>query len=159
LQRPVARDSRATARGRSAGSSSATPRQAAAGVLGWPAEGLIVGAAGAILIAISLYQLWNAGRGGFAGEIDTEAMGPLQRRLLVISGRVGMAARALVFALVGYFLMRTAIDYDPNRAVGVDGGLAHLHHEPLGQWLLALVAAGLLTFAVYSVLEGLYRRL
>ncbi len=143
----------------SSGSSFAAPRHAAAGVLGWPAGGLIVGAAGAILIAVSLYQLWDALSGGFAGEIETAAMGPLQRRLLMGSGRVGLAARAIVFALVGYFLLRTAIDYDPNRAVGVDGALAHLHHEPLGPWLLGLVAAGLVTFAVYSLLEGAYRRL
>jgi hypothetical protein len=86
-------------------------------------------------------------------------MGPAKRRLLMASGRVGLAARAIVFALVGYFLLRTAIDYEPSRAVGVDGALAHLHREPLGQWLLGLVAAGLLAFAVYSVLEGAYRRL
>jgi hypothetical protein len=128
-------------------------------VLGWPAGALIVGAAGAILSAISLYQLYDAVSGGFASEIETEAMGPLQRRLLMISGRIGLAARALVFALVGYFLLSTAIDYDPNRAVGVDGALARLHHEPLGQWLLGLLAAGLMMFAAYSLLEAAYRRL
>jgi hypothetical protein len=143
----------------SAGSSSATPKQAAAGVLGWPGGGVIVGAAGAILIAISLYQLWDALSGGFAGEINTSTMGPVKRRALMISGRVGLSARALVFALVGYFLLRTAIAYDPNRAVGVDGALAHLHHEPLGKWLLAATAVGLVTFGVYSLLEGAYRRL
>jgi hypothetical protein len=77
----------------------------------------------------------------------------------MVSGRIGLTARALVFALVGYFLLRTAIDYDPNRAVGVDGALASLHREPLGQWLLGLVAVGLVTFAVYSLLEAAYRRL
>jgi hypothetical protein len=143
----------------SSGSSFAAPKHAAAGVLGWPAGALIVGAAGAVLISVSLYQLWDAVSGGFAGEIETEAMGPLQRRVLMVSGRTGLAARALVFALVGYFLLRTAIAYDPNRAVGVDGALAKLHHEPLGQWLLALVAAGLLMFAAYSMLEAAYRRL
>ncbi|HEY1593514.1 MAG TPA: DUF1206 domain-containing protein [Solirubrobacteraceae bacterium] len=143
----------------SAGDSSATPRQAAAGVLGWPAGDVIVGAAGAILIATSLYQLRDAVSGAFAGEIEMRSMGRAKRRLLMASGRVGLAARAIVFALVGYFLLRTAIDYEPSRAVGVDGALAHLHREPLGQWLLGLVAAGLLAFAVYSVLEGAYRRL
>ena len=39
-------------------------------------RGAIVGAAGAILIAVSLYQLWDALSGGFAGEIETAAMGP-----------------------------------------------------------------------------------
>ena len=30
----------------------------------------------------------------------------------------------VVFALVGYFLIRAAIDYDPDKAVGLDGALA-----------------------------------
>ena len=64
-----------------------------------------------------------------------------------------------MFALVGYFLLKTAIDYDPREAVGLDGALARVHRQPLGSWLLALAAAGLLVFAVYSLFEARYRRL
>ena len=39
------------------------------------------------------------------------------------SGRVGLAARAIVFALVGYFLLRTAIDSNPVDARGTAGAL------------------------------------
>jgi hypothetical protein len=143
----------------SSGNSSGEARHAAAGVLGWPAGGVIVGVVGAGLIAISLYQLWDGLSGRFAEEVKTERMGPREHRLFLALGRIGLTARALVFALVGYFLLRTAIDYNPNSAVGIDGALARLHHEPRGQWLLGLVAAGLLTFAVFSLLEGRYRRL
>ncbi len=72
---------------------------------------------------------------------------------------MGLIARAAVFALIGYFLIRTAIEFDASKAIGVDGALAEVHHQPRGPWLLGLVAAGLLTFAVFSVLEGRYRRL
>jgi hypothetical protein len=34
-----------------------------------------------------------------------------------------------------------------------------LHHQPFGPWALGFVAAGLLTFAAFSVLEARYRRL
>jgi hypothetical protein len=143
----------------SSGNSSGETRHAAAGVLGWPGGEMIVGTAGALLIAISLNQLWDAVRGGFADEIKTEQMGAGARRVLMVLGRVGLASRAIVFALIGYFLVRTAIDYQPSSAVGVDGALARLHHEPLGPWLLGLIAAGLLTFAAFSLMEARYRRL
>jgi hypothetical protein len=120
---------------------------------------VIVGAAGAALVAISLYQIRDAFRGGFAHDSKLQQMGPRERRLFMVLGRTGFAARALVFALVGYFLVRTAIDFNPNRAVGVDGALARLHAQLLGRWLLGLVAAGLLTFAAFSFLEARYRRL
>jgi hypothetical protein len=37
--------------------------------------------------------------------------------------------------------------------------LAKLQHQPFGPWLLGLVAAGLLIFAVHSFFEARYRRL
>ena len=143
----------------SSGGGSGEPRQAASGILGWPGGQLIVGLAGAALLAISLYQLYDALRGGFANQSKTEQMNSRERRVFMLLGRVGLSARALVFALIGYFLLRTAIDYKPADATGVDGALARLHHEALGPWLVGLVALGLITFAAFSLLEGRYRRL
>lgn len=143
----------------SAGNASTESRQAAAGVLGWPGGQLLVGAAGAALIAISLYQAYDAIRGGFAGDSKLGRMGPDQRRVFMLLGRLGLGARSLVFVLVGYFLLDTAIDFNPQTAVSVDGAIARLHQQPLGPWLVGLVGAGLLTFAVFSLFEARYRRL
>lgn len=143
----------------SASSSSTAPKQAAAGVLGWPGGQLIVGGCGAVLVAISLYQLYDAVGGGFGAEANTGRMSRSERRVFMTLGHVGLTARALVFAVVGYFLVRAAVDFNPSSAVGVDGALARLHRAPLGPWILGLVAIGLLVFAAFSLLEALYRRL
>jgi hypothetical protein len=143
----------------SSGSGSNAPSKAAAGVLGWPGGAVIVGIAGAVLIAISLYQIYDAYRGGFLKDSKLREMSRLARRTFTILGRVGLPARAIVFGLVGYFVLETAIDFDPREAVGLDGALARVHREPYGPWLLALAAAGLLVFAAYSLLEARYRRL
>lgn len=144
--------------GGSSGSSSA-PSQATAGVLGWPAGPVIVAIAGGALIAISAYQAYDAWRGRFAQDSKLSEMSPLERRLFMVLGRVGLIARALVFMLVGYFLVKAAIDFNPRDAVGLDGVLARVHRQPFGPWLLGVVAAGLLVFATYSLLEARYRRL
>lgn len=143
----------------SSANASAQQKHAAAGVLSWPGGQEIVAIGGGVLIAISLYQLYDAVSGGFTDEAKTQEMGQAERRLFVVLGRVGLGARALVFALVGYFFVRTAIDFNPNDAVGLDGALARLHHQPLGPWILGFAAAGLIVFAAYSLLEGRYRRL
>jgi Domain of Unknown Function (DUF1206) len=143
----------------SSGSSSSEPSQTASGVLGWPGGPVIVGVAGGALIAISLYQLYDALSGGFAGEAKTGEMKARERDLFLTIGRIGLSARALVFVLIGYFLVRTAIDYNASQATGVDGALARLHHQDLGPFLVALVGAGLLIFATYSLFEARYRRL
>jgi hypothetical protein len=143
----------------SSGNSSSEPRDAAAGVLGWPGGQLIVAIGGAVLLAISLYQLYDALGGRFAKDSKMQQMGRRERRLFMWLGHIGLTARALVFALVGYFLVRAAVDYTPGSAVGVDGALERLHHQSFGHVILGLVAAGLVTFAAYSLLEAKYRRL
>ena len=140
-------------------SGSSEPSKAASGVLGWPGGAVIVGVAGCVLIAISLYQIYDAFRGGFAEDTKQQEMSRLERRAFMAIGRVGLIARAMVFGLIGYFVVKTAIDYNPRETTGLDGALARVHHEPFGPWLLGLVAAGLIVFAAYSLLEARYRRL
>lgn len=141
------------------GGGSGDPAHTTAGVLGWPGGPVIVGIAGGVFIAICLYQIYDAFRGGFAEDVKTGEMSTGQRRMFMAIGRVGLSARSLVFGIVGYFLLRAAISYNAHDAVGVDGVLARVHREPFGTLLLALVAVGLLVFACYSLFEARYRRL
>lgn len=143
----------------SGGSSSGGPQHAAAGVLGWPGGPVLVGLGGGVLIAVSLYQIYEGVSGSFAQEEKTQRMARKERQLFLILGRIGLTARALVFLLVGYFLVRTAFDYSASQAVGVDGALARLHHQTFGPWLVGAVGVGLLVFAVFSFFEARFRRL
>ena len=61
-----------------------------------------------------------------------------------------------MFALVGVFLMKAAVEYDPSEAEGLDGALARLADQPYGQVLLGLAAAGLLAYAAYCLADARY---
>ncbi len=74
-------------------------------------------------------------------------------------GTVGHVARAIVFGLVGVFLVKAAADYSAKEAIGLDGALAKLYNQPYGPWLLGAVAAGLVAFAIFSLSEARYRRI
>ncbi|MEA2298126.1 MAG: hypothetical protein QOF77_1062 [Solirubrobacteraceae bacterium] len=138
---------------------SGAPHRAAAGVLGWPGGQWIVGLTGLVFVGVSLYQAYEGLRGGFLDDAKTEEMSADMRRFLDVLGRVGLVSRAVVFALIGYFLIVTAIDYDPGKAVGIDGALREVARQPYGSWLLGLVAVGLMIFAAGSFAEARYRRL
>lgn len=141
------------------GHSSSQPKQAAAGILGWPGGPVYVGIAGAVLIGISIYQAYDAVRGKFAEDCRTEDMGSRSWHAFMVIGHIGLVARAAVFAAVGYFVCRTAVEYNPSAAVGLDGALGRLRQGQFGPWVLGLVAMGLLVFAVFSLAEAHFREL
>ena len=72
------------------------------------------------------------------------------RRVVDIAGTVGYSARALVFAVIGVFLIRAAWEHDPSETIGLDGALLRLAQAPLGPLLLALVGAGFGCYAVWA---------
>ena len=143
----------------SSGSSSGNPKHTAAGVLGWPAGTWLVGMAGVVLIGIGLYQGYRALTRKFTKDSKTEQMKPEVRHLFERVGMFGYFARMVVFALVGVFLIRAAVDYNPSRAVGLDGALAQIAHASYGPYLLGVVAAGLIAFGMYSLADARYRRI
>jgi fumarate reductase subunit D len=142
----------------SSGGSGST-QKTTAGVFGWPGGTWLVGLAGAVLIGIGLYQGYRGLSKDFLKDSKTEQMSPRMRNWIEWIGTFGHLARMVVSGLVGVFLIKAAIDYNPNKAVGLDGALAKTVHAPYGPFLLALVAAGLIAFGVYSLSDARYRRI
>jgi len=137
---------------------SGNPDSATGGVLGWPAGTWIVGIAGLVLIGVGVDQARKGITKDFCEDSKTEQMGQGMKKAFTAAGVAGYVARAVVFGLMGVFLIKAAIDFDPDKAVGLDGALAKLRDAPYGPVLLGIVAAGLLCFAVYSALDSRYRR-
>jgi hypothetical protein len=80
-----------------------------------------------------------------------------ERGWAIAVGVAGHAARAVVFGLIGAFLVKAAVQYDPQEAIGIDGALRKLVQQPYGEPLLGVVAAGLLAYAVYCLVQARYR--
>jgi hypothetical protein len=143
----------------SGGGGSGAPKKATAGVLGWPAGPWLVGIAGVVLIGIGLYQGYRGLSNEFLDDSKTEEMSEAARRWLQWIGTFGYLARMVVFGLVGVFLIKAAVDYNPAKAVGLDGALAKLAHASYGPYALGVVAAGLIAFGLYSLTDVRYHRI
>ena len=59
-----------------------------------------------------------------------------------------------IFALIGVFLTKAAVDYKPKDAIGLDGALQKLAHASYGPWLLGLTAAGLVAYGIYCLVDA-----
>jgi hypothetical protein len=134
------------------------PDKATGGVLEWPGGQILVGIAGLVMIGVGLEQGYKGIRTKFLEQSKTEQMNERVERAFTALGVFGHLARMVVFTLVGYFLVRAAIDYDADRAVGLDGALTKVAQASYGPILLGIVAAGLIGFAAYSVVDARYRK-
>ncbi len=80
-------------------------------------------------------------------------------RAFTALGVFGHLARMVVFGLVGYGLVKAAVNYDPDNAIGLDGALSQVAHYSYGPILLGIVATGLIGFALYSIADARYRKI
>ena len=142
----------------SSNSSSGTPKEATGGVLGWSGGTVLVAIAGAVLIGVAAYQAYKGLGKKFLEDAKTGEMSKSVRRSYTALGVFGHVARAVIFGLIGYGLIKAATDYNPKEAIGLDGALRQLADSSYGPALLGLVAAGLAGFAIYSMADARYRK-
>jgi Domain of Unknown Function (DUF1206) len=144
--------------GAGSSSSSSKTEKATGGVLDWPGGRYLVIVAGLVVIGVAVDQALKGIKKKFLEDSKTERMSPGTDEAFTAVGVVGHLSRAIVFALIGWFVIKAAIDYDPDKAVGLDQALAKLSNSSFGPAVLGIVAVGLIAFACYSVLDARYRR-
>ncbi len=106
-----------------------------------------------------LWQIYKGYKADFKLDFKLGQMNKDERTLSAYVGRFGLAARGVVFALIGLFLVQAAVFVNPAQAKGLDGALLALAEKPFGQVLLAVVALGLIAFGVYSMLCARWMRI
>jgi hypothetical protein len=126
-------------------------------VLKWPAGTWIVGAAGIALIGVAFWNLYRGLSRKFEDKWRVARLTPVVRRWGARAGVVGHVARFVVFGLIGVFVTRAAIDYNPSDAIGLDGALRKLAHASYGPWLLGVTAGGLIAYGVFCLVDARLR--
>ncbi len=123
-----------------------------AALLAQPWGRLAVGIVGLGWLGGGLAQLYQGYKADFKKDLKLSQMSKNERSLSINVGRIGFAARGVVFALVGLFLVQAAVFVNPNQAKGLDGALLVIAQKPFGAVLLGVAALGLIAFGIYSML-------
>lgn len=119
---------------------------------------VVIGLVGLGIIGAGLYQLYKAYTAKFQRVLRTGEMSAAERKWSVRLGRIGLAARGVVFPIIGYFVLRAAIEYSPGTARDIGGALATLGAQAYGTILLIVVSAGLVAYGAYQLVMARYRR-
>jgi hypothetical protein len=117
----------------------------------------VVAAAGVALLAYGAWQMYRSVAKHPEKRLDLSSLRPDVRQALTVAGRVGMAARAVVFGVVGVYLVLAALHQRPGEARSPTGALESVRQQPQGQWLLVVVAVGLAAFGLFEMAKARYR--
>jgi hypothetical protein len=119
----------------------------------------IVVIGGVVFLGAGLYQFYKVYRADFRDELKLGEMGPCEKAWATRSGRLGYAARGVVFGVIGVFLVQAALQTDPEEARGLGGALQTLARQPFGPYILGTVALGLVAYGVFMFVMARYRRI
>ncbi|MFC3712285.1 DUF1206 domain-containing protein [Sphingoaurantiacus capsulatus] len=128
-----------------------TARSATSWLLGLPAGGVLVRLVAVGLVAAGIFQFVEAVRLSFLKQLDPPAA---RKAWVQWVGRLGYAARGIVFGLVGLGFWRAGDSANAAAAGGMGDALAGV-----SGWMFTAVALGLLLFGVFSLVQARYRRI
>ena len=126
-------------------------------VLEVPGGQSIVVAAGLGVMVYAVYQLYRAGSGKFLKRFDLSSAGGNTRTWVTRAGQFGIAARGIVFGMIGLLLARAGWAFDPSKVGGIRQSLDAIAAQPAGGFIFGAVAIGLIAFGLFELATARYR--
>jgi hypothetical protein len=139
-------------------SSAEQQQQATAGVMAHPAGRLLVGLAGLAILALGVGMIVYGAKHKFERKLMITRMSHQTRVTARRLGQAGYVAKGVAFGIVGLLLLDAAVSQNPAKSRGLDAALHTLVGQPYGPFLLLLIAAGFLAFAIYCFFQAKYRK-
>lgn len=125
-------------------------------VMAHPAGVFAVGAAGLCVVAYGLSQFVRALRRKVDEHLRHLDLPAHAKRAIIFACKFGIAARGVVFTLLGAFLVRAALDYNPSEAKDFGNTMNEMRQHTMGRTFLGVVAFGLFAYAVYQFMRARY---
>lgn len=124
-------------------------------VLGWPGGRVLVGLVGVGVIVGGINEIVFAVRGKYREEFKRKRMAGWERGAMNVVGWWGHVGRGVVYGLIGYLVIRSAVTFDPDDAAGLAEAFRALEEQPYGGPMLVAAGAGFLAFGIYCGLLAL----
>jgi hypothetical protein len=120
---------------------------------------VVIGIAGGIAAVYGVSEIIKGLRGTHDAKVDWSAIPSGVRQAVQRISRFGVAVRGGLLVTLGVYLVRAALSHDPNQAAGARESMLRLGGVFEGRWFLALIAAGVIAYAVDQAVHARCRRI
>ncbi len=120
---------------------------------------IIVGFVGLCFIGTGLYQFIRLYKKDFVKKFQLKSINDENRRKTILnSAYMGMSSRGIIFLIIGYFALQAAFTTDPSEIKTTMEAFSFLEDATYGAWVLGVVAAGFVAYAIFMFMMAKYRQ-
>ncbi|MBJ7320686.1 MAG: DUF1206 domain-containing protein, partial [Brevundimonas sp.] len=131
-------------------------QEKAAWILDLPFGGLLLIAAGLVVLGVGIGNIVRAFRDDFDAAL---ACPEAVRRPATALARAGYGARGFAYLPLGTFVVLAGLHARSGEVTTTAAALDALEAQPGGSWVLGLTAAGLMAFGAFAFVEARWRRI
>jgi hypothetical protein len=112
----------------------------------------LVGLIGLVVLGVGAGMAYYGYKRKFAKHLTTA-----KKRIMQL-GQAGYLAKGVAYGIAGILFVTAAVNYDAEKARGLDAALKTLAGSSWGVWVLGLIALGIAAFGVFCIAEAKYRK-
>jgi hypothetical protein len=128
-------------------------------ILAIPLGEVVLGVAGGIAAVYGASEIIHGIRGTHDTKVDWSPVPSRVRPAVQRISRFGVAIRGGLIVTLGLYLVRAALSQDPDQAAGARESMLRLGGVFEGRWFLAVIAAGVIAYAVDQAVHARCRRI
>ena len=119
----------------------------------------LVAAGGLTFCGIGCYYFYRAIRAEFRRRFKLHRMSDVEKTWATIVGRAGIAARGVVYLVVGIFAVRAAWEFDPKMIMTTEAALAVFNDNPTDELILGTLGVGFIAYGIHMFFQAKYRNI
>lgn len=117
----------------------------------------LVAAGGLMFCGIGCYYFYRSIRAEFRKRFKLHHMSDVAKTWATIVGRVGIAARGVVYLVIGMFAVRAAWEFDPKMIMTTEAALSVFDENPTDEFILATLGIGFIAYGIHMFFQARYR--
>ena len=141
------------------GQDGAAARQASSQAMHLPFGDWLVILGGMGVACFGLYQVYRAWESKLDKQLDFPRLRREAGEWAVLVSRFGIAARGVVFVMIGVLLVTAGRQHNASQAGGIGEAFAALERAPYGRTVLLVVALGMVAYGAYVAIQARYRHI